>query len=125
MVFTVKEYAFYFQSARRTVNGRVLLREDMPIVAGAGMQRGVHGVATWKAGPNRRELGTLVASASNDFELSKRFDAWTMPLRIHEPLGTGNRPNAHATLWAESHIERENYETFPRDSTNRTVDGRS
>ena len=125
MVFTVKEYAFYFQSARRTVNGRVLLREDTPIFASARMQRGFQWVATSKAGPDRRELGILVARASNDFELPKRFDTWTMPLRIHEPLGTGSRPNAQATLWAELHIERANYKTFPRDSTNRTVDGRS
>ena len=126
VVFTVKESPFYYHSARRTVNARVLLREDSTTLARALLQRGVHWVATSNAGPVRRELGTLVASACNDFELVKQFDDRTMLLRIREPLGGGNGSTACDALagWrSESRLPEEDSETRRRDALKRMLDG--
>jgi hypothetical protein len=126
IVFTVKESAFYYHSARRTVNARVLLKEDSTSLARALLQRGVRWVATSNAGPNRGELGRLVASACSDFELVKQFDAQTMLLRIREPLGAGNGSDACSALatWrAESLRPRETSEMLRRDAPTRMLGG--
>jgi hypothetical protein len=114
VVFTVKESSFYYHSARRTVNARGLLSEDSTTLARTLLQRGVRWVATSNAGPVRRELSTLVASACNDFEVVKQFDARTVLMRIREPLGAGNGSNACdalATWRAESRRPREESES--------------
>jgi hypothetical protein len=62
----------------------------------------------------RKELSTLVASACNDFEVVKQFDARTVLMRIREPLGAGNGSNACdalATWRAESRRPREESES--------------
>ena len=126
VVFTVKESAFYYHSARRTVNARVLLNEDSTTLAPALLQRGVQWVATSNAGPMRREHGALVASACNDFELVKQFDARTVLLRIREPLGGGSRSNACdalATWRAESLLPREASEARPPDVLKQMLNG--
>jgi hypothetical protein len=126
VVFTVKESAFYYHSARRTVNARVLLREDSTTLARALLQREVQWVATSNAGPMRRELGTLVARACNDFELVKQFDTRTMLLRIREPSGSGTRSNACdslATWRAESLLPPEDSETRRLDALKRILNG--
>ena len=126
IVFTVKESAFYYHSARRTVNARVLLREDSTTLARTLLQRGIRWVATSNAGPNRRQLGRLVASACSDFELVKQFDSRTMLLRIREPLGVGNGSDACealATWRAESLRPRETSAMLRQDALTRLLDG--
>jgi hypothetical protein len=126
VVFTAKESSFYYHSARQTVNARGLLREDSTTLARALLDRGVRWVATSNAGPVRRELGTLVASACNDFELVKQFDARTMLLRIRQPVGSGSGSNACdalATWRAESLLPEEDVETRRRDAMKRAAGG--
>ena len=94
IVFTGKEAPFYYLSGRKTVNAGGFLKEDSTTFASALRDRGVTWVVASNAGPLRRQIGSLVARACNDFELVKQFDARTTLLRLRQPSSSGESTGA-------------------------------
>ena len=104
MVLTVKEPSFYYHSGRRTTNVNFFLKEDSTTLARALRDRGIEWVVVSNAGPLRRRMGVLVASACKDFDLVKQFDSRTMVLRVRAPGQSVSAPacDALATWRAEA-----------------------
>lgn len=83
--FVNKERAFYYHTARRTINQDRTLQEDSLSLAGYLRERGARYTVAAPVGLRAPEHYWLLASACRDFVVLRSFTERTLVMRLREP----------------------------------------